>query len=1297
VTEAASLLISRWASRESLTPRALRPGGAAIDTRSFAEILAETVHFSRRLLFVGQDGHGDGSWEELLAADRTAMLALLATIDGDGRSAAVDALARAVRDEEEPAAKGRLLAALVESALSLADEIDRWLGAAEQLGPESADGARHLVEHSVREVLGPRLRRLLAIVVAAERDQVLIESVIVRVAHFRAVWLIETIALEPRRLGGDGWIDFLIDEIVEHVHAFVAGVAELAARSAAALDSSLQTATHAPQMGLLMAFIRLLRHSQDGIDGLPERIASFYQQAYLREAPRKAQPDSLFLALKPIEGGVRPRIEAGTIFPAGKDKAGRTIAFASDRALDVTGARIAQLRIWQPVAGGDGAIKQVNAAASPVAADGTIGLNLFAAPALPPASTGLIVASPALELKTGTRNVQIQFFGLDPDIPMSAAAAEELLRKAFRVSFSSPAGWIEMADFTISCAPGTMLFDFTIAADGPPLAAGRDGPGLPAVRLALSQAPVQIGDDSVSPWAVLGGVRIFAIEIFISVQGLGGLAVSTPSGAASAPGVAAFGTPPVPGGWLQIDHPALAAGTIDEVRLGLTWLGLPPDPDGFTDYYRQYVVRPDRSVGAPLITTKSFTVDIKAAGRVLNGASLFTPIAESSSASPTPAPVSEPAPAPVPVHEPVATDPIEPEAMPVAADIPQSPTDPAGSEEDPGAAPGAQPAQALFPAPAPALQSAAMSAGQSGAIRDEAPPPPADPSAGDTAALRGTSWFTIGAVDVGAGGGSVGSGIRVTLTGPAYGFGDSLYPANLAYAATQAAEAEERRERDDILIRQLLDLIAKLLGMIKDAAAAVAKGVADAALRALKLVESAARQIRDLLMPPDPYDEPGGEAPSGPPAPPPPPPPPGGGATAFPNPPWRPMLAGIEVGYDARAAWPRSDEAESAVALFHIAPMDGPIPVPLEGKPSLFPALPKQACFDLGITGWPIGGELSLLFLMGAPAAGGSAAASVAFSWKSGADWTPLPASAIVADGTNGLTSTGILTLKAPAGTAPAWLRATAAGPAGGFPTVARILPDSLTATRIVSGVETDLAPVAAGTIASAPGARGIAKVEQPLPSFGGSAAEDSDGLPQRTSARLRHRERAVLDWDIERLLLDRFPDIARVRVLPARTPDKAHAAGHVTIVVIPSRDSAHPPDPVRPATPPELRGAIKAWLEQRSSAFAQFHVVDPVYAAVDIAVSAFFSDPGGGASLQADLAALLSPWADPGLDLPDEARPRMLRAAILRFVRTRPYVTAPGHVEATISGDGSGAPWRVAVAGKLDVTALTERPAGGC
>jgi hypothetical protein len=248
-----------------------------------------------------------------------------------------------------------------------------------------------------------------------------------------------------------------------------------------------------------------------------------------------------------------------------------------------------------------------------------------------------------------------------------------------------------------------------------------------------------------------------------------------------------------------------------------------------------------------------------------------------------------------------------------------------------------------------------------------------------------------------------------------------------------------------------------------------------------------------------------------------------------------------------------------------------------------------------------------------------------------------------------------------------------------------------------VSGTETDLAPVAAGTIAAAPGARGIMKVEQPLPSFGGSPAEDGDSLPRRTSARLRHRERAVLDWDIERLLLDRFPDIARARVLPARTPDKAHAAGHVTIVLIPSRDATHSPDPLRPATPPELRGAIKAWLAGRSSAFAQYHVVDPVYAAVDVAVSAFFRDPGGDAALRADLAALLSPWADPGLDLPDEAGPRALRAAILRFVRSRPYVLAAEHVEAAASGDGAGAPWRVPIAGKIDVTALAERPAGGC
>ncbi|HEX8527242.1 MAG TPA: hypothetical protein VF689_09735, partial [Allosphingosinicella sp.] len=75
------ILITRWASRAALLPTALRPGYAEIDDRTFADLVADVGHFSRFVRYFDLSDREDGTWEGLVTADPTVLLALLATVD----------------------------------------------------------------------------------------------------------------------------------------------------------------------------------------------------------------------------------------------------------------------------------------------------------------------------------------------------------------------------------------------------------------------------------------------------------------------------------------------------------------------------------------------------------------------------------------------------------------------------------------------------------------------------------------------------------------------------------------------------------------------------------------------------------------------------------------------------------------------------------------------------------------------------------------------------------------------------------------------------------------------------------------------------------------------------------------------------------------------------------------------------------------------------------------------------------------------------------------------------------------
>jgi hypothetical protein len=546
---------------------------------------------------------------------------------------------------------------------------------------------------------------------------------------------------------------------------------------------------------------------------------------------------------------------------------------------------------------------------------------------------------------------------------------------------------------------------------------------------------------------------------------------------------------------------------------------------------------------------------------------------------------------------------------------------------------------------------------------------PADTGAtGDTASLAGTSWFSF----PGRGGSSAtGGSVALTLSAPDCAFGDSLYPLNVAYAIELAAPRRTSDHTRGGPGRRRWPVLRRL-------GAAPMRG-----LKAIGRVfrrheaeeeESSAAEMRvrtdnqeDTVI----FERPLW--------------------TTLPNPAWRPVLASLDVYYMAEREWGAGVTDDGSMVFYHLPPFDDAVQVPISASIGLLPELPPEPCFDLLIAGWPAGEDVSLLFIMGGSAGGDASLPRVDWHYRIGTEWIELPSDALLFDGTEGLSQTGIVTFQLPVGAGDIWLRASVQGTAEGFAPVDSIFADAVSATRALPRGTALLAPIPAGTITKASGLAGIAKVTQPLTSFGGAPAESVASLPARTSARLRHKDRGILAWDVERLVLESCSGIAKARVLP---PDGDEPrAGDVLVTVIAAPGGATPPDPIRPLAPWALRRDVADILAARMSPFCRVRVVNPAYAALDIDAALLFS-PGcdGPALLRSDLAGLLSPWAEPGLDIPGDPDVETLYAHVDRFIRSRPYVAGVERIATELippdPEQSSHGRWWMPVAGELRITA---------
>ena len=162
---------------------------------------------------------------------------------------------------------------------------------------------------------------------------------------------------------------------------------------------------------------------------------------------------------------------------------------------------------------------------------------------------------------------------------------------------------------------------------------------------------------------------------------------------------------------------------------------------------------------------------------------------------------------------------------------------------------------------------------------------------------------------------------------------------------------------------------------------------------------------------------------------------------------------------------------------------------------------------------------------------------------------------------------------------------------------------------------------------------KGIKKIEQPYSGEEGRKIETDASFYTRVSEELRHKGRAWNRWDYERLVLERFPQIASAKCLSCCNKEGKMQAGCITMLVIPDGKAIHQPDPLKPIIGQSLKDEIKSYLQKRVSSFVTIDVVTPTY--VEAKVECRFTLREGYSDinhyrnlLDEQLKAYLAPWS---------------------------------------------------------------------
>ncbi|AGP37775.1 baseplate J/gp47 family protein [Sorangium cellulosum] len=402
------------------------------------------------------------------------------------------------------------------------------------------------------------------------------------------------------------------------------------------------------------------------------------------------------------------------------------------------------------------------------------------------------------------------------------------------------------------------------------------------------------------------------------------------------------------------------------------------------------------------------------------------------------------------------------------------------------------------------------------------------------------------------------------------------------------------------------------------------------------------------------------------------------------SPPYTPKLKSLAIDY-ASSLELRFDGAPRAAGVdrvFHVHPF-GACDAERARSSAGLPFLPRyenDGELYLGLRDLAPPQTVSLLFEMAEGSANPDLPPQpVRWSCLSGDRWIPLEHHRI-SDTTRGLINSGIVELALDP-VEPStrlrgdltWIRAAVERNTRSLCDTVAVHTQAVTATFVDDDNAPDHfgAPLPAGTITKLSSAiPEIAGVRQPYASYGGRTAEGAATWATRVSERLRHKQRALTVWDYERLVLDRFPSIYRVKCVPATLGEP----GTVKVVVIPDVRNRLPADPYKPKAPTNLLADIREHLAARAPGAASIAVVNAHYVDVRVRLGVRFRADGDDAyytqRLNDDLNRFLAPWAyAEGADLAIGGR--IYANSIVDFVERRPYVDFVAGIKLFRSDDG--------------------------
>lgn len=621
-------LVRDGTSQSQRMPEALDPDYAKIDDRSLADLLRFVVQFAEELQYYSPDNKLSGDWRDFFAHDVTAVIALLTDETPDVYQQCIDKIEEKLfENDTSPAETRKLLKILFDLIGTLAVKVDSWYKKA----PEGFEFRDHLHRSITAELRG-NLKKAIAFYKGAHPDnehllnsghkddgtycsEDLHDFEKISDAELGAIWM----ATGSDETNSENWETYYDDipgdpSIYQADHptinnraragfsyvertalGFVNALRETQHKTPDFIEETLtEYPAHEPQMGLLLTFFKLFRYAQEHINTITRRHLNFYYEDVLKLERQEALPDKAYLLVELAKHIESHKIDAETLFKAGKDAAGNEVLYKAIREVVLNKAQVSGLKsvyidkekdfeiFDKPVANSkDGTGTELE--------DPSQGWKAFGEKQTGDTATmqfseiGFALSSPVLVMAEGVRKINL-------DITYSGEADIDF-KNLFRCKITGAEGWMDASLVNPTSKEGGGSYSLTVeipqrspavVSFNTELHDGRFDTRWPVLKLALKKS----GESHNYGYGDLKDIRIEDITIDTDVSGVKNLVLQNELGVLDATKpVKPFGPRPALEAEFYIGSREVFSKNLKKLTLSFQWLELPD----FNNHYNHYI------------------------------------------------------------------------------------------------------------------------------------------------------------------------------------------------------------------------------------------------------------------------------------------------------------------------------------------------------------------------------------------------------------------------------------------------------------------------------------------------------------------------------------------------------------------------------------------------------------------------------------------------------------------------------------------------------------------------------------